>query len=203
MKKLLTILLVLLVAGFVFATADAKLTLTQELLQKTTHGFFDTEYDSFGSIFDAAGENAGGNGALSNSGTVSMDLAPGQGLNTLGYYSFATNSPVGIVIDLTGTPMELDATNKTYVPYEIVFTYVDGDKTYDHVTLDFGSQSVGVATTVKPDNATKTLVSNTVAGGTKWATYALTYAFNYSGNADYGLPSGVYTGEIKAAITTN
>jgi len=217
MKKLLTILLVLLVAGFAFAAGeelaggDATLTLKADMGQKTNHGFYGSgnALTDAGLIFDM----------VSPDDTVEdLDLE-NDSAQGVGYYSFASTSSLGVNIVISGTPLTLAVSggDTYYVPFEVAFNKLDENgssasvsNVYENKVFKF--DSVGDIDGLSPSISSSTYVSTASklallsANGvtdTKWATYELDVTFAGSKNIAFGLPEGQYVGTVVAEIVAD
>jgi len=191
MKKLLTILLVLLVAGFVFAAAgDATLKLTSSVGTETVHGFYATDdnVDSYSKIiglFNGTEQNP-----ITSVNRIDQEVdVSDTDYQNVGFYVFASNFSSGVTVNISTLPMELVGSATDFsIGYEIKFTYGDGnivtakqDGTYskekDEIDFDFTG----------------------VDGEARWAKYDVKVKFDAPD--DTGLPAGEYESTITATIT--
>jgi hypothetical protein len=214
MKKLIAILLVILVAGFVFGDgADpvefpdtTTLTLKAAVDGKAAHGFHGGGLkNSFSEVFaiDLSEEATNNLGDLEKN--VEMELT---NIQPVGYYSFATNSNAGFTVSMEVTPMTLivgsgeSSSSLLYVPFVLQF--------------DKGEGSIGVNQTkniynatglpgVDPPDANDEIVlipSSAVSPSQlNWASYSVAVQFYGDSNEAYGLPQGNYISTITASIT--
>jgi len=219
MKKAIAILMVLLVAGVMFADdvpGNATLTLTSSVTGQTVHGFY-------GGVDVDALTGTGiinyntGNYPNYSEGVVMVS----DNSQPVGFYSFYTNSAIGVSVDITAKPLASSAefgevgsesSVDVYVPYEITFSpLVSGGSTanivsgYTEKSLGWSSQDgpIPAPNTIGFADAEKTLIEVSEVGGVKWATYSLGVKFNGSENISYGLPAGAYAGTVVAKITVN
>jgi len=216
MKKLIAILLVVLVAGFVFGadpepnTGDATLTLISTVEGRTTHGFHTGPVKtSFSSIF---GSTLGNLGDGENSVEVEMEGDGALDYQGVGFYSFASNSKTGVDVSISATPMTLTVTtgegenqsiSKLFVPFNLVFAKGDDNGTVGTSKIYKIGDIDAVPVTEAPVLNLTSLVSDSSVGGVKWASYTVQVLFNGGLNEAYGLPEGDYSSTITASITAD
>lgn len=210
MKKLLALLLILVVAtGVMFAedegyagnSASATLTLNSSVESKTNHGFYGgtTPLGSFADIFSDS--NIGDNVVQS---LVMDDIEVKDTHQPVGYYSFATNSPIAFTVSLGASPMELKA--------EEGVVFVDSDNKVNYLfTADLINgygvtlpEAVSISLFAGGSSVDIVSSSSEFSGSTtRWGTYKLQVLFDVDGNIARGLPAGDYVGTITASITAN
>jgi len=203
MKKLLTILLVLLVAGFVFAASaidpgDAKLILTSDIGARTWHGFYGGAAKT--GFADIASYGQGVD--FDNTEDVDMEDDNEQ---YVGFYSYASNSTSGVTVTLTGSALNY---SNAYVPYKLNFYK------YDQTQNDFAGTAIVAVTgfddeltakvgTAITDFTSQTLLQSSSGSGQYWDTFKVSVEFDGTGNLNQGLPEGSYEGRITANVVAN
>ncbi|MFA5514245.1 MAG: hypothetical protein WDA17_04925 [Sphaerochaetaceae bacterium] len=200
MKKAIAILMVLLVAGVMFA-ADATLTLTSTMAAKTNHGFSSIALNYLQIINgQIIGEEENTDAFDLNDKVYPVDFTDSS-TQGIGYYSFATNASTSISVTLT-----INALHNEDTDYEVPYTlgYTKGENSTAGVVS--GTKKVGsdVKFLNDSDVSTETItLANSLAGsGPSWGTYALTATFDPTDIEAKGLPAETYTGDIVATITT-
>lgn len=206
MKKAIAILLVLLVAGVMFAANDSStLTLKSSIEEKLNHGFTKTELTTVGDILAATLGNRAADSNDNYDLNVDMEVATAQ---SVGFYSFASNSSTGVKVDIDTTPLVLEDGNKNaliHVPFTLSFSLAHGAGT--EVAEPVAVTYISLLPSVDPVFSTGSVniidtTTGSPSGLPNWATYGLTVSF-HSDNATYGLPEGDYVGTVVANITTN
>jgi hypothetical protein len=210
MKKLLTILLVLLVAGFAFAAdptplaGDASLILKSSVKGITVHGFYvddqvegDEIFDQFNvEDFTESVEVVGADVTV-----VNLDMNSTTA-TSIANYSFITNSALGLAITIAGGPLALDVSETSgtplYVPYQLDFLASNGSS--------YGDKTFKGTADLVPSNSDEnmsfnaTLVTDSSVGSIKWGTYDVKVTFG--AGASYSFPEGEYEATVTATITT-
>jgi hypothetical protein len=200
MKKALAILLVLLVAGVVFGAADpgdATLSLSAAMGTRTNHGFIDDNegLDSFGTIYNST--------ALGNYSATDLDLESEESQD-VGYYVFASNTNTKVEVSFVANPL-VSPNLGTEVPYILTANYLSGSNITAPTTAPKWDLTAGgdLAAGDDVEAVTANLINLTsVANGVKWASYSLGIEFDATGNIDFGLEEGTYTGSVVASIVT-
>jgi hypothetical protein len=200
MKKVIAILLVLLVAGVAFGAADpdgATLTLGAAMGNRTNHGFIGdaTGLDTFGEIYNST--------VLGNYSASGLDLESSAS-QSVGYYVFASNTNTKVEVSFKADPL-VSPNLGTKVPYILTATYEDGSNIVAPTTapewdLTAGGSLVAGGEVASVESDLINLAS--VANGVKWASYSLAVVFDATGNIDFGLEEGAYTGSVVASIVT-
>ena len=210
MKKLIAILLVVLVAGFVFAEdPTATLTLTSEVSGRLVHGFSSIEIDAedinFGKItseLDSGALNETYNEYTSGQEGDFIDLEGSGG--AVGYYYFATNSNTsGYYVDFTVNPFSSIEDGVTFtVPYTLNYKSLRMSNNISVNSVETIALEGALGGTIVP----KTLRVISTTGNTNSPRYGgLSLDIEIAGNDNlaFGLPEGDYEATVVASLTTN
>ena len=196
MKKLLTILLVLLVAGFVFAD-DAKLILESSISEKTYSGFY--EYSEQGGKSDFGGILEIGGDKVENY-TYDLDMES-NGPVKVAFYTYASNAGKAVTVTLKGGPLKYESGDiKAYVPYSLSFNSVVGTDVNTENVLGFGADVDLLEpslTSIADFTGQSFLIAKTAK---QLATYEVIVEFNGTDNLAFGLPKGNYVATVTAEI---
>jgi len=207
MKKLLSVLLVLLVVGgMAFGATDeaggtATLTLGATQTAKTVHGFGNTAYTTFGAILNANEENPT---ALADNSKTELNLESDDA-QSVGYYTFASNLSRGVTVSFVANPLTATIGEDVhYVPYKISWTKSAGTVTVVDSNIDLGITPAITdskpSTTPIAASASTTVFNSATPTGPKWAQLSLSVYFNGTGNTAYGLPAVAFQGSVVATI---
>lgn len=204
MKKLLSVLLVLLVVGGMAfgdtneAGGTATLTLGATQTAKTVHGFGNTAYTTFGAILNA---NEKDPTALADNSKTELDLESNDA-QSVGYYTFASNLSSGVTVSFVANPLTATISEDVhYVPYKISWTKSAGTVTVVDSYIDLGiTTAITDSTTVIAASGSTTIFDSATPTGPKWAQLSLSVYFDGTGNTAYGLPAVAFQGSVVATI---
>ncbi|MGI6428920.1 MAG: hypothetical protein ACOXZ6_04245 [Syntrophomonadaceae bacterium] len=215
MKKLIAILLVVLVAGFVFAEDEGAaavpalnstvLTLKSAVGGRATHGFHGGALkNSFSEVFTADPSEEATNNLGNLEKLVDMEST---NIQNVGYYSFASNSNASFTVKMDVTPMTLiveegeSSSSLLYVPFLLQFNKGAGPTGTSQTANIYNTSGIPGAVALE-ENDEVVLVSSTSSSQLNWASYGVAVQFYGDSNVAYGLPQGDYVSTITASITT-
>lgn len=201
MKKLLSVLLVLLVVGgMAFGAGEGTLTLNSDVAGVLKHGFVGTliENPNFGAI------NSGLTGTnQSFVYATDIDFYVDATIETLGYYYFVANTPkTGYTVKFIVNPFS-SATADFEVPYGLVVTKLIA---HENVTVTEGTISAtgDLGDDISPSAETTVLATASGAVGPKYAGLKLGLTMATANNLAYGIPAATnYVATVVAYVTTN
>ena len=200
MKKVIAILLVLLVAGTAFGADDpsnAELVLSATMGNRTMHGFIGdaTGLDSFGTIYNST--------TLGDYTAEGLDLESSVS-QSVGYYVFASNTKEKVQVSFVANPL-ISPNLESKVPYKLTAIYTNGQNISGPMEpliwdlTDGGTVVAGGSVS----SVTSDLINfASVNPGVKWASFSLAVEFDSTGNINYGLEEGTYSGTVYATIVT-
>ncbi len=211
MKKILTVLIIAMVAFSLFAETTGTIagntgqtTLTLEASQggKLYHGFTNTNHDSSSAIVTALSGDATGSYTFG----THLDLEEGTDPQSIGYYHLYTTGNNQVKVTFVVSPLHLEVGGlHYYVPYQLAYTKTSGSQDVTAGTVGTAPGAPTISEAVVTGNTASGDIITTTNNGLRWATLSLTALFNGDSNAD--LPestgeggTGDYTGTVVANI---
>ena len=209
MKKLLTILLVLLVAGFAFAAdatevSNATLTLGSSVEHILRHGFVKNEVQDpdFGTISAVMVSTVNDN----DYDTIKLLGETGEETSTypVGYHYFVANTSETDYVVAFGVQAFAN-TDGVQVPYKLEYKELAGSLSNASVSGSGSGviQSVGaVAFDGESSNGVTVITTNTTNNGAKHAGLELEVVINGEDNRNAGIAAGAYTAYVYANVSS-
>lgn len=194
MKRVISILSLLLLFSPLFSVEITQFNLTTTIGLKQKHGFTD-DIDGLTSYNAIIGTDSLGN----TSKTLDLTTATPQ---DAGYYVFASNNSGSFTVKFTLNPLSYDGESSSSlpkVPYTLNATIKYGD---DNPDVNIGFTESAPEVNITP--TTKSFLEKSAPNSSPiWAIWELTVTFDSQAITSTGLLAGSYKGTITAEITTD